>query len=346
MTESKPGIRFARAVLVSVVVLLIVAAISPGIGSTSVSITDAWRSLTDTDSATYVIAWKLRFPRALKALVAGATFALCGAVFQTLFRNPLATPHTFGIASGASLGALIAIKLNWTFAVFGLSSISIASFGGSLAVMLAIFALARSKARISGNTLLLAGVTIGFFCSGMMMFVTWLADVTQVHQTVRWMMGDLETYGGVELAALLPIVVPTWIIILLYARGLNQFDVGAEIAATRGVNVARMETLVILAGCLAVAAVASMCGPIGFVGLIIPQLLRLLVGCDHRILLPVALINGATFLLLCDYLTTLIPKWYALVSGRETTASQIPIGVMTALIGTPVFLVLLTRRSK
>lgn len=341
---TSPGRKLVGVIAVSLAILLIAAAVSPGIGSAPVRLVDAWRSLGDPDSTVYVIAWKLRFARALKALLAGATFALCGGVFQTLFRNPLATPHTFGIASGASLGALIAIKLNWVYSFAGVSSISIASFAGSLAVMGAIFALAKSKARLTGNTLLLAGVTIGFFCSGMMMFVTWLADVTQVHQTVRWMMGDLETYGGVELRALLPIVVPVWIIILWYARGLNQFDVGAEIAATRGVNVARMEFLLITAGCLAVAAVASMCGPIGFVGLIIPQLLRLIVGCDHRILLPAALINGATFLLVCDFLTSLVPRWYSLASGRETTAAQIPIGVMTALIGTPVFLVLLGRR--
>ena len=338
--------RFIVVVAVSLVMLAALTAISPGVGSTPLRLTDAWRSLAHPESTAFAIAWQLRFARALKALIAGATLALCGAVFQTLFRNPLATPHTLGMSAGAALGALIAIKLNWVVSLGGISSISLASLGGSLAVLAAIFALARSHARISGNTLLLAGVTIGFFCSGMMMFVTWLADVAQLHQTVRWMMGDLETYGGVELKALLPVVVPAWIILLGYAPGLNQFDVGAEIAATRGVHVARMEVVLIFTGCVAVAAVASMCGPIGFVGLVIPQLIRLLVGCDHRILLPAVLINGAAFLLLCDFLTAMIPGWYASITGQNTTSAQIPIGVMTALIGTPVFILLLTRRKR
>ncbi len=266
------------ALFLGILLLLLVA--SPGIGTheVGVGVVDAWRSLLadHPDPALHGIAWQLRFPRSLKALVAGATLALSGAVFQTLCRNQLATPYTLGVASGASLGALLAFKLHWVTSYFGLSSVSLASFMGALLVLALILILARSSARITGNSLLLAGVTIGFFCSGMMMFVTSLADVTETHLTVRWLMGSLDTFGGVEIKTLLPFVVPAWAIQLLMARSLNQFSVGSELAMSRGVNVLRTEILGILASSLAVAAVVSLCGPIGFVGLIIPHLCRLL----------------------------------------------------------------------
>lgn len=335
--------RYVALLGVCAVILAFMLLLSPGVGSSDIGVVRAWRSYFDpqSDPVAHTIAWTLRFPRAIKALIAGATLALCGAVFQTLFRNPLATPYTVGVAGGAALGALIAITIRWEVSYYGLSSVSFAAFIGAISVMLLILLLARSSAQVTGNTLLLAGVTIGFFCSGMMMFVTWLADINQVHRTVRWMMGDLGTFKSVEPKALLIIVLPSWAVLLWQARALDQFAVGSDIAASRGVNVARMEVIAILAGCLGVSAVVSMCGPIGFVGLVIPHVTRLIVGRDHRIVLPATLLLGAAFLIGCDFLTALVPGWYGAVTGLETTAAQLPIGVMTALIGTPVFLLLL-----
>jgi iron complex transport system permease protein len=149
-----------------------------------------------------------------------------------------------------------------------------------------------------------------------------------------------------EIRALLPLVVPAWLVLLGLARRLNQFEVGEDIAATRGVNVARLQTVGILAAAVAVAAVVSVCGPIGFVGLIIPHLARLGVGGDHRVLLPASAMLGGVFLIGCDFLTTLIPGWYGAVMDRSTTAAQLPIGVMTAIIGTPVFLIMLCTRLR
>ncbi|MCB9851019.1 MAG: iron ABC transporter permease [Phycisphaerales bacterium] len=329
------------------ILLIVVIAISPGIGTSDIGLVDAWRSLFgDGDRGVRAIAWDLRFPRTLKAVVAGITLALAGGIFQTLFRNPLATPYTMGIASGASLGALIAFKVHWVTAYWGISSVSLSAFIGALAVLLLVLLLARSAARVTGQTLLLAGVTIGFFCSGMMMFVTSLADVSETYRTVRWMMGSLDTFGGVELTALLPIVVPAWVVMLLLARGLNQFAVGADIAASRGVHVVRLEFLGIVVSSLAVSAVVSLCGPIGFVGLIIPHLTKLVTGSDHRVLLPASALLGAVFLVVCDFLTTLAPGWYGAIVGQEVTTARLPIGVMTALIGTPVFLIMLCTRRR
>ncbi|NOX57992.1 MAG: iron ABC transporter permease, partial [Planctomycetes bacterium] len=197
--------RFTKAIACCGLALIAMLLISPGIGTQDVGILDAWRALgsDQPDSIEYAIAWRLRFPRTLKALIAGSVLALCGAVFQTLFRNPLATPYTVGIASGASLGALICYKLHWVTTIVGISSVSIGAFGGAICVLLVVLMLARSAARITGNTLLLAGVAIGFFCSGMMMFITSLADISETHQTVRWLMGTLDTYGGVDIKMLL-----------------------------------------------------------------------------------------------------------------------------------------------
>ncbi len=332
-----------RAMLICGFILAGMILISPGIGTQDIGIIDAWRARFSDEPNTihHAIAWQLRFPRTLKALVAGSVLALCGAVFQTLFRNALATPYTVGIASGASLGALICYKLHWVTTILGVSSVSIGALAGATGVLIVVLILARSAARITGNTLLLAGVTIGFFCSGMMMFITSLADVSETHKTVRWLMGTLDTYGHVELTMLLPLTIPPCLLLLWFARDYNQYSVGSELAAARGVSVERLEIISIIAGSLAVSAIVSMCGPIGFVGLIIPHLIRLAFGFDHRIVLPASILIGGAFLIGCDFLTALAPHWYGQLTNTATTTARLPIGVMTAIVGTPVFLILL-----
>ena len=340
--------RFAACMGVCLLLLVIAAMVSPGVGTQPIGAVQAWRAWWEghVDSETYFIAFQLRMPATLKAIVAGATLAMCGAVFQTLFRNPLATPYTLGIASGGSLGALIAISVGWQATVLGLSSVSWSAFAGSAAVLGAVFLLARSSRRLSGNALLLAGVAIGFFCSAMMMFVTYLSNVHDTFKIVRWMMGSLETVGNVEVRALLPVLVPVWIVLFLHSRSLNQFELGDEIVATRGVSPAVLQTTCLGLASLAVAAVVSICGPIGFVGLIVPHAVRLAFGADNRIVLPGSAMIGATFLVVCDWMTALLPSWYGQIVSREMTAARLPIGVMTALIGAPLFLWVLRSRLR
>jgi iron complex transport system permease protein len=321
--------------------------ISPGVGTSRLGLIEAWRSLGDppAESQAHAIAFGLRLPRAGKALLVGMTLSLCGAVFQTLFRNPLATPYTLGIASGGSLGALIAIKLGLVGGILFLSPVTLGAFAGSAAVVAAVALLARATRGLSSNTLLLGGVTIGFFCSALMLFVQYFANEREAFAIMRWMMGSLETVGIEETASLLPLLLVAWVVLGMQARALNQYELGEEIAASRGVNPRRLQNVCIGFGSLATAAAVSVCGPIGFVGLIVPHAARGLFGRDSRILLPTAALLGGTFLIVCDWMSALGPRAYGHLVGQEYTA-RLPIGVATALIGAPLFLAILRKRLR
>ncbi|MHC4067219.1 MAG: FecCD family ABC transporter permease [Planctomycetota bacterium] len=321
--------RFALAISLCAAAVLTAVLVSPGIAVRPPGVIQAWQSLGDAEDTSHYrnIAFRLRLPRTLKALVAGVTLALCGAVFQTLFRNPLATPYTLGIASGGSLGALIGIKLGVAGTLLWASGVMACAFAGSAAVVAAVVLLARATRGLSSNSLLLGGVTIGFFCSALMMFVQYLADEHEALAIIRWMMGSVAAVGNEDLLRALPFVVVSWGALLMQARALNQYSLGEEIAATRGVNPARLQAV-----CM-----------IGFVGLIIPHAARRLFGHDLRLLLAVSGLLGGAFLIVCDWLTVFLPVICGHLTGRQLSAVRLPIGVVTALVGAPLFLGILRR---
>lgn len=326
-------------------VLAILIALSPGIGSQPIGLRDAFNSRAHPESTTYYIAFELRMARSLRALVAGVTLAVAGAVFQTVFRNVLATPYTLGIASGGSLGALIAVKFGLDAYFFlGFSGVQWTAFAGCAGVVAVVFLMSGFRSRLGGNTLVLGGVTIGLFCSAMMMFVTYLADVRETFWIVRWMMGSLEAVGHTRTLRVVIPLIASWVTMFWCARGLNQYALGEEIAASRGVQPVRLLWISVIAASLATGCIVAVCGPIGFVGLIVPHAARWFVGPDHRVLLPVAAIGGAAFMIVCDWLTRLLPLWLGAMTGMDTTANPLHIGVMTSVIGAPVFLAMLMRR--
>jgi len=359
-----------------VAVLLVLVVISPGVGTESATFGwwDAWRarlgmtipitelaarpeadldgdgSVSDGEYRIFVQTARLifdqRLPRTLLALQVGITLALCGATFQILFRNALATPYTLGVASGGSLGAMVAIKLGWTVAICGVSSLSVAAFGGAVVVVAIVMLIASGARKLTSNELLLAGVTMGLFCSAMMMLVTSVSNQRQTFAMVRWMMGSLDAVAIIEGARLLPLVLPAWIVLVLAARALNQYRLGDELAATRGVNVARLQVLCVVVCTLAVAAVVGQCGPIGFVGLVVPHIVALLVGSDCRILLPASALIGGAFLILCDWASQVTMRMAGWASGQELGSATLPIGVVTAIVGVPLFLGLLRTRRR
>ncbi len=356
--------------------LLILLLVSPGIGTESASCGwwDAWRAklgieipageltgraFVDIDGdgvispdeqddfqAVAKAIFDRRFPRALLALQVGITLALCGATFQILFRNPLATPYTLGIASGGSLGALVAIRMGWAFAIVGLSSLTMSAFLGSLIVVGAVFFIARGSRRLTTNELLLAGVTMGLFCSAMMMLVTAVSNERETFAMVRWMMGSLDPITTLQGASLLPLLAPAWVILLMHARALNQYRLGDELAYSRGIDVVRLQTVCVLVCSLATAAVVARCGPIGFVGLVVPHMVLLLFGSDCRLLLPASAIAGGGFLIVCDWGSQVTMRVAGWATGRQLGSATLPIGVVTAVVGVPTFLLLLRARRR
>ena len=344
MTALTPR-RFAVSIGVCTALAVVAILISPGIGTVRLGLMGAWRSLGEPDTTTHAIAFGQRLPRAVKALLAGATLSLCGAVFQVLFRNPLATPYTLGIAGGGSLGALIGINLGLTGMVLFVSSVTLCALAGSAAVVVAVALLARAMRGLSSNSLLLGGVTIGLLCSALMMFVMYLANEHETFLIMGWMMGSLGTVGYDETLALLPLLLISWVVLVMHARALSQYELGDEIAATRGVSPARLQAVCIGFASLGTAAIVSVCGPIGFVGLIVPHAARRLFGGDCRMLLIVSALLGGTFLIVCDWLSALGPSLYGRLIGQDFT-TRLPIGVMTAIIGGPLFLAILCRRLR
>ena len=292
------------------------------------------------ESQTWVF-WQLRVPRVLCALLAGGTLAVCGAVFQALFRNPLATPFTLGTASGAALGATVFLFLAPSAAPFfpnfpALSPLVLAAFAGALGSLALIFAIVRLARQTSTSDILLAGVAVSFLYSSLIMLLQYLSDPTQTVRMLRWTMGGLDrggTYSAV--LTLLPWVFPAMGILLVHHRELDLFCMGDEIAQSRGVPVRKMRRTLLVTASLALAAVVSVCGPIGFLGLMVPHMMRNLAGARHRILLPSAFLGGALLLILCDTFARI-----------AIFPDEIPVGILTALLGGPFFLTLLLfRRS-
>ena len=310
--------------------------LAPLTGSTSIDLRRAFDpGIPFADNVDAQIFFVARLPRTLAGAIVGAALASAGVVFQGLLRNPLATPFTLGVSAGAALGAMLAITFGWSFAAFGLPAVPLASFVGSIGAVAIVYSLARARhAGLSTNVLLLAGVTMNAFFSALILFVQYFGDLAEVYRTLRWLMGDLDVSSYEPFATALPLLLISFVVFAWLARPLNLLSLGPESAANRGIDVARAQRAAFLSGSLATGAAVSIAGPIGFVGIIIPHLVRLMVGSDHRVVLPASALFGAAFLVGCDVLAR------TLLSPIE-----LPVGVITALIGGPFFLWLLVRKG-
>jgi iron complex transport system permease protein len=307
---------------------------APLIGSTTISLRRAFNpSLPFADNVDAQIFFVARLPRTLAGALVGGALAAAGVVFQGLLRNPLATPFTLGVSSGAALGAMLAITFGWTLGGIGLPAIPVASFVGSLGAVGIVYALARARhGGISTNTLLLAGVTMNAFFSALILFVQYFADFAETYRTLRWLMGDLDISAYQPLVAALPLLVVSFAIFGWLARPLNLLSLGVDNAETHGVDITTAQRAAFFSASLATGAAVSVGGPIGFIGIIVPHLVRLLVGADNRVVLPASALFGAAFLVGCDILARTI-----------MAPVEIPVGIITAIIGGPFFLWLLIR---
>jgi len=321
-----PAVAFCFVAMVAAVIA------APFIGSTTIHFGQVFNtSVPFADNVDAQIFFIARLPRALAAALVGGTLAAAGVIFQGLLRNPLATPYTLGVSAGASLGAMVAITFGAGWAIGGVASASLA--GAFLAVAI-VYALASARHRgLSTTVLLLAGVTLNSFFSALILFVQYLSDFAQTFRALRWLMGNLEVASYAPILSALPLVAIAFAAFAWLARPLNLLSIGTEAASTRGVHVVRAQRVAFFSASLATGAAVSVGGPIGFVGIIVPHLVRLMVGADHRLVLPASTFFGAAFLVACDAIarTVLAPV-------------QLPVGIITAVIGGPFFLWLLISR--
>ena len=330
-------IRARLALTVSAFGAILIAALiaAPLSGPTSISLARAFDSaIPFADNVDAQIFFIARLPRVVAAALVGAALAAAGVVFQALLRNPLATPDTLGVSSGAALGAMLALTFHLDLGI-GIPTVPLASLAGSLGALCIVYALATARRRgLSTTVLLLAGVTMTAFFSALILFTQYLADFTDTFRTVRWLMGMLDIGGYSAIVGVLPIFAVAFGLFATLPRPLDLISLGTDAAAARGVDVLRAERTALVSASLATGAAVSISGPIAFVGLVVPHLVRLIVGSDHRLVLPASALFGGAFLIGCD-----------VVARTMFAPVEIPVGMVTALIGGPFFLWLLIRRT-
>lgn len=292
------------------------------------NIRETMRAIHDPATTAYAIIWRIRFPRVMLAAIVGATLSLGGLVFQSILRNPLAEPYILGISGGSAIGAIIGILLG----LGRFSGTALLAFAGGMGTLFLVLAIASGPNILKKESLLLSGVMVNAFCSAVIMFLISLSQDARLHNIMFWLMGDLSSAGAKEAGYLALMVVPCFIAVFWLSHPMNLLQMGREMAQTLGVNV-RMVTLGLLAiSSFMISITVCQCGLIAFVGLVIPHLLRLVVGSDHRVLVPASILGGGAYLVLCDLLARILPH-----------QGEMPAGVVTAMIGAPVFIFLLKR---
>ena len=281
-----------------------------------------------------VVVLQLRLPRILMALITGVSLGVAGAVMQGVLRNPLVSPYTLGLSSGAACGAALAIVLGVGISGLGQYLIIGNAFVFSLLTMLLILGISRIRG-MSIETLILAGVALGYLFSAAISILKYASGHEQLREIVFWLMGDLSAAGWQTIIILLPVVVLFTILAMRYSWDLNAMGAGEEVAASLGVKVGRVRIVSLMLAAILTASVIAFTGIIGFIGLVSPHICRLIVGSDHRFLIPASGITGALLLLVSDT-----------VCRTMIAPTEIPVGIVTAFIGVPFFLYLLTRKRR
>ncbi len=343
MARVKKG-KYGRVLVFLALILVLSIGIFSVIGTASIKWTDVFRiigsktpilknyiDVSDILETHQIIIWSIRLPRVLLGVLVGSSLAIAGAAFQGMFKNPMADPFVIGISSGAALGATIAIILKASISFLGMSSISLFAFIGALAAVFTVYNISRIKNKVPVTTLLLAGVAIGQFLTAIMSFlmVIFSNDMAKI---VYWTMGSLAGKGWSPLIRVSLPVIGSIILINFFARDLNIMLTGEDSAKSLGINVEKTKMYILILGTFMVAMVVSVSGIIGFVGLIIPHIVRIIIGPDHRVLLPASALVGAIFMIFADTIARTI-----------ISPVEIPVGIITALFGGPFFLYLLKK---
>ena len=335
MTASKPILRrVAGTTLVLLVVLSGAVLLGLLTGSSGSDIPAGWRALTGQGTANNVLAsiiWRIRLPRVLLAALTGAALSLGGLSFQALLRNPLAEPYILGISGGAAIGAITGILM-------GLSrfpGVTATAFIGSGATLVLIMFIASGRSMLQKDALLLSGVMVNAFCSAVIMFLVSMTQDSRLHNIIFWLMGDLSLIDLGQVGVLALLIVPCFVLLFCLSNAMNLLLMGTTMAEAMGVNVRVVLVTILVTTSFMVSATVSHCGLLGFVGLVMPHLFRLLLGPDHRVLAPACIFGGGAYMVLCDVLARTLPS-----------QGEMPAGVITAMIGAPLFIYLLKRSAK
>jgi len=324
---------FAYVTAIALLIISIWCGVS--IGSVHIPLEVIWNKAADETAAN--ILWKIRLPRVLLAGLVGASLAIAGAAFQGLLKNPLADPYTLGVSSGASVGAVVTLFFGISLPVVGLYALPTLSMVGAVLTMIAVMSFARIVDRsLKMETLILTGVIFSSFLGSLISLMIALSG-EELRQVIGWLLGSVSMRGWPYVQMITPFVVIGSILLWTQRRELNVLLYGEERAKHLGVNVKRSKYLILIGGSMLTGAAVAVSGTIGFVGLVVPHMTRMIWGSDHRHLLPLSFLNGATLLIICDLVarTIIVPR-------------ELPIGVITAFIGAPVFSYIFykQRRSK
>jgi len=277
------------------------------------------------------IIWMLRFPRSILAFLVGGGLALCGGVYQAIFKNPMADPFILGISSGAAFGATIGILFNFSTSFMGMNSTSLLAFGGALLSIFFVYNIAKVGRQANTTSLLLCGTAVNQFLTALISFAMLMCS-NEMKKIYFWTLGSFSSKGWDHVITVLPYVIVGMIVILIFAKELDIMVLGDETAVRFGVDVEKNKRVLFLVTSLVMAACVSVSGIIGFVGLIAPHVVRLIVGPSHKKLLPLSFVLGGVVLCICDTI------------ARSVINAEVPVGVVTAIVGAPFFVYLLRAR--
>lgn len=335
--EVGQAVTLSRIVVVTIsLMFILLAAVLLGlaVGSSEVGVKSLLNVLFTRDNGDptlRTIVWQLRWPRVLLAVEVGGVLSLGGLVFQALLRNPLAEPYILGTSGGAAVGAILGILL-------GLSQfpgVSLTAFAGSMGALLLVMMLASGKAVPRKDSLLLSGVMVNAFCSALILFFVSTTQDARLYDILFWLMGDLSRADSAQGLRLAVVVLPCVVVIFALARIMNLLLLGRDMAESLGVHVRRVSWVLLVVTSVMVSAAVCGSGLLGFVGLAVPHLLRLILGPDHRVLVPACVLGGGAYMVVCDALARWVPR-----------QGEIPAGVVTAMIGAPLFIAILRRSAR
>jgi iron complex transport system permease protein len=320
--------------LLLTLVLIPVTFIGLSVGSTDQSIQEILKILVsgdDNSSTLASIIWGIRLPRVMLAVLVGAALSIGGLVFQALLRNALAEPYILGVSGGSAVGAILGILL-------GLSrfhGVALCAFAGSMITLALVLMIVSGEKDTRKDSFILAGVMVNAFCGSIIMFLISITQDSRLQSILFWLMGDLSIADNHRVLILSATLIPCFALLFLFARPMNLLLMGEELAENMGLNVTVTTWSLLVITSFMVSATVSYTGLLGFVGLVIPHILRLLLGPDHRLLIPSCILGGGAYLVLCDTLARVV-----------SSQGEMPVGIITAMIGAPLFIFLLWRSKK